>query len=172
MYFKKVLLMEDLQTNTPQAMARILELASANPGLWRREELHAILSSQFADSFPNALSLDDYASSLRGTFLRLAEFAGIENFAALFHHPQPPAELLRLAKEYGKYNRQNPRSELPPEVSTLLYFIWIALGLVRRGQRISTLDNAALRQGFSWALAQPWLDEPYKEVFRQALASF
>lgn len=162
--------MEDLQTNTPQALARMLELASAAPGLWRTEELHAILSAQFAESFKTSLSLDDYASSLRGTFLRLAEFAGIDSFDALFNHPQPPTELLRLAKEYGKYNRQNARSELPPEVSTLLYFIWIALGLVRRGQRISTLNSATLRQGFNWALAQPWVDEPYKEVFREAVA--
>jgi RNA polymerase sigma-70 factor (ECF subfamily) len=91
------------------------------------------------------------------------------SFAELLHHPNPPAGLLDLAKTFAKENRDDPESPWPREVSTLLYYASIAAALARCGRRITRHDDNTLRQGFEWGCAQPWVDEPTRDLLHAAL---
>jgi RNA polymerase sigma-70 factor (ECF subfamily) len=91
------------------------------------------------------------------------------SLAELLHHPNPPAGLLDLAKHFAKETRDDPDSPLPREVSTLLYYASISVALARCGRRITRHDDATLRQGFEWGCAQPWVDEPTRDLLREGL---
>jgi hypothetical protein len=103
----------------------------------------------------------------------------IASFGDLLRHPAPPVELLILVKEFGRAGRAGraapigaEESEgiggtLPPEVGTLLYYAAIAAARVRHGRRITSMGDDDLRNGVEWALQQPWLDGPTRELFRQ-----
>jgi hypothetical protein len=58
---------------------------------------------------------------------------------------------------------------LPTEVATLLYFTAIALAAVRCGERITGLDDAALRAGLEWAVGLHWGDDAIRAVLREHL---
>jgi RNA polymerase sigma-70 factor (ECF subfamily) len=87
----------------------------------------------------------------------------------LLHHPQPSPELLEQVKDFAKENGTDPESPLPREVATLLYYASIAAALARCGRRISRQDDAALRWGFEWGGAQPWVDEATRAVLGEGL---
>jgi hypothetical protein len=97
----------------------------------------------------------------------------LKSFADLFVHPHPPPELLTLVKDFAKAQRVSPAGMLPPEVASVLYYAAIGAARLRLGQRISSLPDAELSEGCSWALDQSWVDARMKEIFidlRQALS--
>src|SRR5262249_34840287 len=102
------------------------------------------------------------------------------NFAGLLSQPAPPVPLLELVKDFAKKSEekrkgaaaQNPAEgagPLPANVATVLYYASIIAARVKCGVRISKWDDARLRQGAQWALEQPWVDEPLRELFRAGL---
>jgi hypothetical protein len=92
----------------------------------------------------------------------------IHSLGELLVHPSPPAALLRLTKEFAKTSDSQPGSALPSEVASLLYFAAIAAALVRLGERITALDDSAIRDGVRWSLAQPWIDSLTRSLFEGA----
>jgi len=54
-------------------------------------------------------------------------------------------------------------------VAAVLYYTSIAAGLVRLDQRISQLNDAELRRGFTWAKDQRWVDPPIQQLLAQGL---
>jgi RNA polymerase sigma-70 factor (ECF subfamily) len=87
----------------------------------------------------------------------------------LLHHPHPSPELLEQVKDFAKENGTDPESPLPREVATLLYYASIAAALARGGRRISRQGDDALRWGFEWGGAQPWVDEATRAVLADGL---
>lgn len=160
--------MQELKHSAPRQLARVMGLASSSAGLWRPEELDAILQYQMSERFETSIVGEDPSVAMRCRILRQAEDAMIRNFGDLFQHPNPPLGLLQTAKEYAKYTRQNPNSSIPPEVSSLLYLMTIATALVRYSKKISSLDPKSLSEGFAWALQQSWVSEPVKALFLEA----
>jgi hypothetical protein len=80
-------------------------------------------------------------------------------------------ELLELAKDFGKALRLDSSCGVPAEVATVIYYASIVAARVRLGRRISDLDEAALRRGVEWTLAQPWLDAAMRAMFEQVWRS-
>jgi hypothetical protein len=85
----------------------------------------------------------------------------------LLEHPNPSLALLIAIKDLAK---RRSKDLLPPEMALLLYYGSIAAAMVRCGQRISKLRDEDLRNGFTWAIKQPWVAENICELFRQASA--
>jgi hypothetical protein len=88
----------------------------------------------------------------------------------LFFHPNPPLELLKVAKRFAKENRRDKESPFPRPIATAVYYAAIAAALVRSKSPISKHPPDILSRGFHWAIDQPWMDERLRDLFRQAIA--
>ena len=77
--------------------------------------------------------------------------------------------MLELTKRFPKHCRNHPEHALPEEVATVLYFLALAVALLKCGSRISKLSDAALREGIVWALDQPWLDEGARKTLQEVV---
>lgn len=137
--------------------------------IWRASELGAVLSHQL--SAPVAFDLGRLDAGLAKE-LRVASAAKgllLRSFNDLFQHPCPPVELLSLVKDFAKRHLAHPASPLPPQIARVLYFVSISVALARCGRRITRLDDARLRSGIEWAMAQPWVGESTKGLLSQGL---
>jgi len=136
---------------------------------WRQTELGSIFRHQL--DAPLEFDLGNFApesKAILDTSSRSAD-APLETFGDLLRHPHPPLELLKVVKEFAKANRDDPESSLPTEIATVIYFAAIVVALTRCGQRITELDDDGLRRGMNWVVAQPWIDELTRSLFRGAL---
>jgi WD40 repeat protein/predicted Ser/Thr protein kinase len=136
---------------------------------WHRAELGSMLRHQL-DS-PLGFDLGNFAPESKATLDASHSTAStpLETFGDLLRHPHPPLGLLKVMKEFAKANRDNPESSLPTEIATVIYFAAIVVALMRCGQRITELDDDALRGGVEWVIGQPWVDELTRSLFRDAL---
>jgi hypothetical protein len=153
---------------SPKGLAALLNSGSVNARLWRPQELEAIFRHQLT-----APVLVDLGGLDVGTAAKLKELTDsqgllLKSFSELFHHPTPPVELLVLAKEFAKANMNHPESALPHEIATAIYYLSIAAAWVRLGERISKLQDADLRRGFSWVCVQDWIDPESKTLLINA----
>ncbi|MFQ5495688.1 MAG: hypothetical protein ACE5EX_09950 [Phycisphaerae bacterium] len=153
----------------PASLARLLEVSNGNDVLWRPEELAAILRHQLAAPIEYDLSAmgRDKAHKLRTS--AASKGLLLKSFADLLHHPHPPLELLAMTKQFAKAARADPKSSVPVEITTLLYYACIAAALVRCRERITGLDDAAIKEGFEWGRTQPWVDEATAGLFTAGL---
>jgi len=83
----------------------------------------------------------------------------------LLEQPNPPIDLLLEVKNLSKHS---PKGLFPLEMILLLYYGSIAAAMTRCGRRITKLPDEDLRNGFTWAIKQPWVPENICELFRQA----
>jgi hypothetical protein len=146
------------ETSDPSRLSRIL--AADGVGLWRQDEMGSILRHQLSAPLETDLATADAATVPRMTF------------GELLHHPHPPVEVLRRVKGFAKACKVVSDGPLPSEVATVLYFATIVVARLRCGQRISELDDEALRIGTEWARAQKWVDEPTRSIFDEAAAKW
>jgi WD40 repeat protein/predicted Ser/Thr protein kinase len=136
---------------------------------WRPEELGSILRHQL-DS-PLEFDLGNFAPESKPTLDAIGPSPAIplRTFGDLLRHPRPAPGVLKLVKEFASANRNNPEGTLPDEIATTIYFAAIAVALTRCGQRITGLDDTALRRGMEWVMAQPWIEESIRSPVRDAL---
>ena len=156
---------------TPDKVADLLDLGDESAQVCRPEELAAIYRHQM--TAPVAVDLRALEGTLLARLKLLAEANGLllKSFGDLFHHPAPPLELLRLVKDFAKRNREHPKSPLPREVATVLYYLSIAAASVRCQTQITSLESTRLRQGLAWAANREWSDAPARELLLQAKAA-
>jgi hypothetical protein len=141
-----------------QSLTHLIDPALLDHRLWQPEELGAILVHQCEASL--ARDLEPFVSDLAA---RLADAAAedgppLRTFGDLLAHPRPPLELLDAVKQFARHCRTHPDGPLPEEIATVLYLAAIVAARVRLGERITSMDDAALRSALDWALGQPWLD--------------
>ena len=157
----------DVHKADPHRLARILALDSRAARTWKPEELSAILDHQLSAAVQFDLrGLDEPAASkLRA----LTEARGLlgASFADLLHHPDPPVELLQLTKLFAKACGSHPDSPLPREIAQVLYFVSIAVAMMRYETMITALGEDALRSGLTWVIDQPWVDEGTRSLCRR-----
>lgn len=160
---------EDLARQaTPEQLAELLAQTASPAHPWRPGELGALLRHQLAA--PVEVSLENLPPDLAWQLKGLSDAEGLllKSYADLFAHPRPPLALLRLVKEFAKAAEAAPAGPLPREVGRVLYYASIAAALARWNERITGLDEAALRQGFEWVQEQPWVDAGTRELIAQA----
>jgi hypothetical protein len=159
----------DLTRSDPRLMAELLTAGGGAEPLWRAEELAAVLKHQLSapvEFEPHARSRDPHPGHTR-----TKPGIPVSNFDELFHHPNPPVELLLLTKEFAKASRVQLESLLPQEVATVLYYASIVVARTRLGKRISGLDDKTTRKGIEWVVAQPWVDERTRGIFKEGLTA-
>jgi hypothetical protein len=142
-----------------EKVASLLGLGDSQTRVWRPEELAAVFRHQMAA--PVSVDLAALGPAPSQQLRTLADASGLllKSFRDLFEHQQPPQGLLQLVKEFAKLNRHHPDSLIPGEVASVLYYMSIAAALVRRGERLTSLTDEKLREGFAWAKNQDWVDE-------------
>ena len=152
-----------------QLLGKAIDLATEKEILWGPNELGAVLKHQLSAPvgpdltrrYPRqARQIRDWVASCQPP---------IESFRDLFGHPDPPLGLLALVKEFAKTSTDHPDSPLPLETAQVLYSASIVVARVRTGNRITQLDDEALRYNLTWALAQPWLVPELRAIFRAGL---
>ena len=140
----------DPTTNLPDALSELIAFDARGRAVWPAKQLQAMLEEPLTKFDPD--------------FLNHAE---IRSARQLLENADPPLELLVALKNLSKLR---PKDLFPPEVALLLYFGSIAAALVRCGRRISKLRDTDLRNGFIWAIKQPWVPEAICDVLREALS--
>lgn len=160
---------EDISQTDPGALAKLMMLGSGQVRAWRPEELEAVYRHQMSAVVQFDLAGLGQGPAGRLSTLSASEGLLVRSFADLFQHPNPPIELLVLTKQFAKASIDHPDGALPGEVAKVLYFVSIAVALVRCGQRITQLDDQALRLGIEGAIARPWVDEPIRAILRDGL---
>ncbi len=152
--------------NDSQSLARLLAL-DADSADWNSVDLAAILEHQL-----RAPLEADLARSAPGKKRTLAELTHtttrpITTFADLFADPAPPVDLLIFVKDFAKSARLAKTGPLPEEVATALYYAAIAKALVCHKTKITNMTVDALRDGLNWALRQPWISGPLREILAE-----
>ena len=150
-------------------LATLLDLSPDAGRLWRDEELGSLLRHQM--TAPMQVDLINLERGLALKVRTLAEAQGLtlKSFGDLLAHPNPPVELLKITKDFAKACRLSPRSPVPHEIASVLYFASIAAAMVRCRRRITGLTNDALAEGFRLVLSQPWLDAPTRALTEESL---
>ena len=150
-------------------LATLLDLSPDADRLWRDDELGALLRHQM--TAPMQVDLINLERGLALKVRTLAEAQGLtlKSFGDLLAHPNPPVELLKITKDFAKACRLSPRSPVPHEIASVLYFASIAAAMVRCRRRITGLTNDALAEGFRWVLSRPWLDAPTRALTEESL---
>lgn len=155
--------------NDPGNLSELMSLESSSRQAWGPDELGAVLRHQLSASLRTGLSQGDSNAAWRLTELLGAGGSSVETFNDLLHHPQPPIELLEMAKDFAKASRTDRESPLPREVAAVLYYASIVAALVHCRCRITTLDDALLSHGLRTALSHHWLDEATRSLLREGL---
>lgn len=156
---------------SPRRLGEILELGLSARAAWRPEELQAVLEYQLAAPLQFDLGGLDPGLARKLRTLSAAEGLLLQSLRDLFQHPYPPVDLLTLVKGFAKSSSEYPDSPYPREVALVLYYLSIAVALLRCQARITRLTDEELRRGLDWALGQPWLDEASRKILTEARRS-
>lgn len=136
-------------------MLDLLSVVPTQSG-WMPSELGAILTHQLdiplQDVIPGSAASGE-PKSLRNVLM----------------DPTPPAALMAQLKGLFKTASTASDDLLPKEVATVLYIAIIVAGQ-RAGQRLTSLDSAALRDRIEWASKRRWLDPTLVELFRHTIS--
>jgi hypothetical protein len=151
-------------------LSLLVESTADDQELWRPEEFGAIFRHQL--TAPLRTDLAGLAPQLGEKLADLFTLDGrpVATFGDLLRHPAPPLALLELVKEFAKTSRRPGRRQLPPEVASMLYYLTIGIAMFRCDHRLTRLSDPALREGFRWASAQPWIDEVTRDLLCRAEA--
>src|SRR5256885_14678924 len=117
-------------------LARMVDLDPSVSGSWRSDELRQILRYRLSvPLYPPGFPVvgDGKGGGAAGEVDDAGVGLADATLGQLLRHPAPPAELLRQVKDFAESSRRDPESPLPPEISTLLYYVSLAAGLVRGG---------------------------------------
>ena len=158
----------DLFGSAPQSLAKVLEVDESFPSYWEDEELDTILLHQL--DAPVGFDLNGLDADIDESMGNLTTVDGnqIRSFRDLLFHQDPPLKLLEITKDFFKSNMNAEDGPVPKPVATMLYFSCLAVAQ-RCKQQITTLDNAAVRKGITWALDRKWIDDSLKELLEESL---
>lgn len=154
------------------SVADMFALTHAPTRIWQEGELGTLLQHQLDAPLALDLSGGRRMEALRIEALLQADSQPIKTFRDLFTHPHPPREILNLTKVFLKTLRSEMDGFFATEVATVLYYGVILVARQRLKLRLSSKSDQVLREGYRWALAQPWLDETLRPLFAQGVDGF
>ncbi len=150
-----------IHASNPKALATFF---GGSDEVWGEEDLAAILRHQL--SAPLGFDLKRMGADSRKTVAHFTRSSTqrLKTFADLFGHPDPPVDLLSLAKEFGK---TADGGTVPRDVGLVLYYAAVLVARLRCDSRISDLSDSDLLTGVEWVLRRTWLDESMRHLFEQ-----
>src|SRR5688572_2007633 len=162
----------DLWRAPASVMAPLLRLdgEAQSQGHWDEDDLRDILQHQLAapllfDQEQLSASERHALEQARRDFSRGTGESPVYRFEDVLLSDRPPLALLRLVKDYAKGgDRQGADAGLPEEVATVVYYAAIFVALLRCGQRITSLDDAALARGGRWVVDRPWVGQLVRQI--------
>ncbi|MBP9901456.1 MAG: hypothetical protein IT579_07820 [Verrucomicrobia subdivision 3 bacterium] len=152
----------------PSGLGELLAFGLQGPDAWTPEELEAALAEQISMPVEFELSALKPAEAKALRACAVAHGLVLKNLHDLFHHPHPPLELLVMAKEFFKANSLRPHPGLPAEVARALYYLTVAVALLRHHRRISTLSDAQVVSALDWLQQQRWVGEDLRQLAAEA----
>ncbi len=150
-----------------EGLARLLAVDDTAAAVWAPAEMEAMWRHQLAAPIEADLYDNQNLESKSRQSPEMQAF-GEKSFHDLLHHPQPPLELLKLAKDFAKQILAHSEDPQLTEVARALYYASYAAALIRWQQPIGRMGNERLERGFEWSLKQPWLDSQTKKLIAAA----
>ncbi len=153
-------------------LARMMSLECETPALWPPSDLSEILSHQLRSSL--LFDLEKFGSLDPARLAEARELmtdADLTTFGGILRHPNPPLELLRLIKDFGKAAAARSDGPVPREVGCMLYYAAIVTALSRHGVRLTSMDDADLTKCLVWASRESWIDTFLRDLFDKTLDS-
>lgn len=154
-----------------EVLSNVFNLVKDGSTDWDTDELGEILIHQLSAPVELEISRLNLTTDERHA-LKQVGLKPDQSIHDLFIQPNPPLELLHWVKEYAKAASGDPRHPIPAPICSILYYASIAKARWRYRERITTIDDEAIREGLLWALEQSWLDRSLKLVFRSCLETF
>jgi len=151
---------------TEPSLARLLALDEASTAPWDPEDAPAVLEHLLDTSLASALADAGAVPAAVGLPRRSELDASIRE---VLLSPRPDPERLLAVKELCKLADRCRPPLLPEAVTTAVYYLAIAVGIARCGRRLSSLDDAELREGLSWSREQAWIPAPFGAIVGEAL---
>lgn len=158
-------MIDSLDNMTPTALVQLFDLSGERAETWSTHDLRAMLAHQLSlplvfDRSGTAAEADDAATARPQSLKRLAD---------LLEQPHPPLADLVLVKTFAKVSLNAHPEALPEPIALVLYYAAIVAARLRLRRRITQLDDAKLLEGIRWALEQPWVDPPLRQLFEEGL---
>ena len=144
-------------------------LSEQSHGDWQAADLADMMAHQLRASLVFDLGHTCEAQRQRIQRILLEDGANLVTFSDLLEHPNPPVELLNLAKDFAKSRYHHREGPLPPKIATLLYYACIAAARLRLDKRITELADEDIAAGLEWALKQSWVDRTTRRLFERCL---
>ena len=160
----------DVSTTSLRSLAILADLDKAGVHMWDARDTGAVFRHQMRSPVQMDLSAMVPKSAADAKMLAAAHGLLMSSYDDLVRHPAPPLVLLNLTKEFAKTNTR-PQGCLPEPAARFLYYLVIAVALVRHDTRMSELNDDQLRKAWGWCLTQEWADETYRDIIRQAVDS-
>ena len=158
-----------LSAAKPELLGEFLNSVSEDASTWSETDLRAMFDELLAT--PLKINLADLDSCLAEEVRAwcAGEDLAVKTLGDILRHPNPPLGLLRLIKDFAKANIHHYACPWPFEIARLIYYLTNAAAISRRSSSISKLTSAETRQGFMWAVQQPWVDENARQLLSDGL---
>lgn len=161
-----------MENSRARPLSLMLALDTDAKKLWGEAELRDLLEHQLRAPLEVDLVRHDEKAAATLASVKTLVAKPPTTFRELFLHPHPPIELLEWVKDFGKTQLTGHEPLLPEAIARFLYFASIGVARLRRGQKISQLDDGQVRAGLEWLLARPWLQEEMAALCRELLAEY
>jgi hypothetical protein len=137
-------------------------LAMGDHSLWNQNDGAAALRHQLASPLLPDVDISDCANVGRTAALTNLTFE--EHLLA----SNPSVDALKGIKQFARLVRDDLTNPLHGAPATVLYYAAIAAALIQGAERITTLANQDLHNGFRWAIDQPGAESLF-DLFQRAL---
>jgi len=163
---------EALARSDASQLLKLMSVGETTSGALRTEDLPAMLRHQLLAPLefgPRKVPASLIEARKRSVKSSPRAEGSARTFKDLLDDPQPPLELLKMAKDYFK-DRAGGSDERQPEqaVAYLMYQLAITLARVRLENPITRLADSDLLKGAQWVLAQEWVEEKTRTFFAEA----
>lgn len=126
---------------------------------WTEADRAAMWRHQLATPIAQDIKAADPLSGIVAHRLAGAANPAIITYADLLLHSDPPVDLLRLVKDFGKREAIMPDGCLPQSIARCLYHSSILLARVRCGISISELPDHTLIEAVQSIARSAWIDQ-------------
>ena len=156
-------------SNHPSHHASLLDVDDRAEQLWSEQDFSAILRHQLGTPIDVELGSLATPTAAKVRLVCESHHLLLKSISDVIAHPNPPAELLELLKDFAKTMLEHPDSAIPRPVAAVLYWLAIAAGLKCLGKRLTSLSDEKLAEGIRWALGRAWVQPEFKVILMEAI---